>query len=217
METFTLPSGKTLSFDPEAHRYFIGDEECPGSHHVMERYEITEPMNEWARPYVERGSRVHLATEQWDLGEFDESCEWAKSPEMKYLDAWKLFHKDHPEFGKATIIEGLRGSEEAWYATKIDRTYAGNKVVEIKTGSPYKYHPVQLALQSLLLVDCGGAAHTRHSVYLADDGTYTLKNWEEGEDAVVSWGVAESIYDARSKVRAFNGTRRKPVKNVRSA
>jgi hypothetical protein len=214
MKQVQLPSGLMLMFREEEHVYRIGTdwntaENAPGTHEVMERYGIIEPMNEWARPWVERGQRVHLATEQYDLGEFDPDCAWAKSPEGKYIEGYAAFQKAHPEFAKPEGVEQLVGSEPYWMATLADRTFDAFRLLQLKTGQPAKYHPVQLALEGFLAFP--SAAHfDRYAVYLADDGSFKLKLYGDDE----SLDVARQILKTRQTVRKFSATRRKPTKAI---
>jgi hypothetical protein len=216
MKELHLPSGNLLMFEELSHTYRIGPDwesgkRCPGSHEVMERAEIIEPMNDFARPYVERGKRVHTATELDDLGEFDPDGAWAKSPEMAYLTAYRKFKAEHPEFSAPDKIEELVGSEDYWAATIVDRAFNdGFRILQIKTGQPAKYHAVQLAIEGLLAYPSAGVIE-RFVVYLAPDASFTLKQLDDQE----SMDVALSVLGARMKVRKFLATRAKRKQSVK--
>lgn len=218
MKTLQLPSGNLLMFEGDIHSYRIGTEwesgeNLPGSHEFMESLGIVEPMNDAMLPWVERGQRVHEATELYDIGEFDFDCEWAKSPEFKYLEGWQNFLASHPEFVVASKedVEALVGatSEQVWLATIVDRRYADNRILQIKTGKPAKYHPVQLSIEGLLAFPTA-ANFQRWAVYLADDGSWKLKQYDDAE----SLSVAFQAMKARIEVRKYMATRRKPVRAV---
>jgi hypothetical protein len=211
-----LPSGNFLMFREVEHEYRIGTDwesgkRCPGSHEVMERAEIIEPMNEAMRPWVERGSRVHTATELDDLDQLSYSSDWVLSSELGYLIGYRQFKRDHPEFASPLTVEQLAGSEDYWCATIPDRTFDDFRLLQIKTGQPAKNHPVQLAIEGLLAFPSAGA-FDRYALYLAPDSSYALKLYDDQE----SLDVATTIMRARYTVRKFMTTRRKPVKAIQT-
>lgn len=223
MKTLTLPSGLLLMFEEDIHAYRIGTdwdsgEPVPGSHEFMERMEIVEPMNDAMLPWVERGQRVHKGTELHDLYRFfpnsppaPEYLAWRASPEGKYLTGWINFLDRHPEFvvNWHGDVEALVGelSEYYWLSTIVDRRYDDFRILQIKTGQPAKYHPVQLAIEGLLAFP-GASQFERWAVYLADDGSWTLKKYDDDE----SLSVALRALKARCEVRKYLTTRRKPVR-----
>lgn len=208
LESTKLSTGEILTFDPEAHAYRINDEPCEGIHALMERYRVCKPMDEHARAYAERGTRVHLACAIDDEGDFDETSAWAKSEEYGYLQAWRQY-KAYQGIEKFDSVEKLIGSSEFWYATKIDRLH-GAGVIEIKTGQPYKHHPIQLALEGILAF--GVTAFQRHGVYLAGDGTYKVEDYTLDTP---SFNIARAIVSTNASCRAWVKTRRKPQRKAK--
>lgn len=216
MKEITLPSGGIIRFIPEPHHYeYWGEEdtapqEIPGLHKVMEQYEVTKPMEPWAEKWVERGRRVHEATERYDLG-LEVSAAWLESAEGIYLKGYQKFQAEHPEFAKPSRVEFLTGSDDYWMATVVDRDFDGSRILEVKTGQPNpKVHAVQLALQGLLCTP-SAVAFERWAIYLDDHGDYDLRHYEDDE----SMDLALRICKARQSVRKYMTTRRKPTKTVK--
>lgn len=124
----------------------------------------------WFKPeHAQRGTDVHEATAMVDRGEMDANDfpEWMHG----YLDAWQLFKVD--EGAKPEIIEQLVSTRD--YAGTVDRvlTIGGNRwLVDIKTGRPSKWHPLQTAAYAIAL---GDADITRATVHITKDGKYRVK------------------------------------------
>lgn len=225
MKEITLPSGSLLRFiddlrdDGEReHRYELWTEmatepeELDGIHAVMVQNKITDPPGEWVKPYIDRGLRVHSATERHDLG-LPIDPAWLASPERVYLDSYVKFIKAHPEFScDASGIECLRGSEDAGMATVVDRIPADRIcILQIKTGQPNpKVHAVQMAFEGLMAFR-SSTDFMRYAVYLTDDGEAKLMKYEDDE----SMDVAVKIMAARIATRRYMTTRRKATKRVK--
>lgn len=219
MKELQLPSGNFLMFDEIGHTYRIGTEwgcaeRVPGLHEVLERADIIDPPNPEAKPWMERGKRVHDAIEQWWNGTFDESSTWAKSPERAYLDIYvDRFLEKFPEFTCPLTVEQLAGSEESWVATLPDQTHPGHRLLQIKTGHQRaKEHGPQLVLEGLLAFP--DAAHFEpYALYIdpkvyADSGGFKLVHYEDEP----SMGIIKSLMLQRREVRSYRTTRRKPTR-----
>ena len=217
IKEITLPSGALLRFLEEPHEYELWTESAvepdllDGIHSVMVQNKITKPLEEWARPYVERGSRVHKATERYDLG-LPIDPAWLASDEARYLEDWKKFLAEHPEFSVTDrgLVESLVGSEEAGMASVVDRQYREPKILQVKTGEPNaKVHAVQMAFEGLMALM--SASHFQcFAVYLKGDGDPKLREYDVFNDG--SLAVAQDIMRARMTTRKYMSKRRKPVK-----
>lgn len=114
--------------------------------------------------YMDRGTAIHLATEYFDKGLESESV----SDDLRgYVESWKRFRADqdyqpveieypiyHPELRVGTTIDRLPGP------------------VDLKSGSPEKWHILQIALQWSALIAHGmhDLARMPMDVYLSADG-----------------------------------------------
>lgn len=219
MKEITFPSGSLLQFHEEPHEYHLWTEMATepelidGIHAVMVQNKVTKPPDEWVRAWIERGKRVHAATERYDLG-LPIDPAWIASDEHPYLEDWRKFKKEHPEFDAPPEgVECLKGDEEAGMATVVDRLPGGNRILQVKTGEPNpKVHAVQMAFEGLLALP--SAAHFEcFAVYLKGDGNPILKQYEVFEDGTAD--LAMKIMSARRAVRKYMTTRRKPTKAVK--
>ncbi len=92
--------------------------------------------SEW---HMDRGMKIHLATELWDRRTLDEST---VDPQIQgYLESWKQFRKDQGYI--PTHIEYPIYHPELIVGTKIDRL----PLLDIKSGSPESWHVLQIAFQ----------------------------------------------------------------------
>ncbi len=92
--------------------------------------------SEW---HMDRGMKIHLATELWDRGTLDEST---VDPQIQgYLKSWKRFRKDQNY--TPTHIEYKTYHPELMVGTKIDRL----PLLDIKSGSEAPWHVLQVAFQ----------------------------------------------------------------------
>lgn len=229
MKELELPSGNFLMFleipesesAPEIHEYRIGlewntAERVWGSHELMERNGLIEPMNEAMRRWVNRGKRFHTAVEQYWEGTFDYESEWAKSEERAYLDIYvEKFLAKYPEFATPVTVEGLAGSEDYGVATMPDQTHPGFRVMQLKSGHVNaKIHSVQLAIEGFLAFPSAlhferWALYIDPKLYASTDG-FKLVQYEDSAsvDMVADW------FTARKSTVKYQNTRRKPTKAV---
>ena len=137
--------------------------------------------SEW---YLDRGMKIHLATELWDKGTLEEST---VDPQIQgYLESWKRFRKDQNY--NPTHIEYQIYHPELMVASKVDRL----PLLDIKSGSQEPWHILQIAFQWATLRNDPppGYAYTAinwipKDVYLDKDGgspkvkTYTPAEMRE--------------------------------------
>ena len=135
--------------------------------------------------YLERGRRVHLATELYDLDELDVAT--VDAADMGYLQAWECLRKEygfipfsdgievrryHPTLGYAGTIDRL-GKMERTYEWRMDPL---NVVLDIKTGVSLPWWiDLQLTGYAGLLDE--PRLWRRVAVLLRPDGTY-LVAWQ---------------------------------------
>jgi hypothetical protein len=177
----------------------------------MEKHGIVKPLDQWGAPYAERGKRVDVYTEWWDLGDLDR--EDVDSTERGYLDAWISFKNDHTlPGGGAAGIQVLVGSSQLWYATTVDRLWVVDgkySTLNLKTGGVYpKPHRIQAHLEGLLNPD----AERNLMVYLAPDGTYDLQDYTEDDGARKT---ATAIAQANGMAHCYMATRRQSKKRMK--
>lgn len=206
MNSIILSTGETLIFDEAAHAYTIDGESCPGTHALMERHGIVKPMNQYSAPYAMRGSRVDVMTSLDDEGDLDEAS--VDGSERGYLDAWRLFKKEHGV--EILSIQQLVGSAYYWFATSIDRVamIGDMKVnINIKTGHQYpKPHAIQCHLEGLL-----HPAERFLAVYLDPAGTYEIVDYssaEWNEAAETALDIAKANGSAHRYMKARKRTKK---------
>lgn len=229
MKEIELPSGNFLMFlelpatetTEEVHEYRVGlewntAERVPGSHEIMHRHGLIEPMNEAMRRWVERGKNVHLAIEQYWDGTYDEEGPWAKSEQGEWLECYKRFLVKHPEFASPLTVERPAGSEEYWAATIPDQTHEGFRLLQVKSGHVNaKVHAPQLAIEGLLAFPSASgferwALYLDPKLYRETDG-FKLIEYVDDE----SMGMVTDWFAASRSTRTYMTTRRKPTKAIK--
>lgn len=131
-----------------------------------------------------RGSAVHRLTAHFDLGALDlASCK------SRYR-GWLLAHAAVMEKLRPEVleVEQPRVHPQHRYGGTLDRVwrYAGALVIpEIKSGDFEKSHPIQTALQAILVERAYGipaSAFLRFGIYLKESGKHTVTQFKERRD-----------------------------------
>jgi len=169
-----------ITLDEATHVYCVDGRRLPGITNRLKSNGMID--DEWfTEESRQRGAAVHLATQY-----ADEKCLDLSSVDPRlhgYLLAWERF-KDEMRVSFAGPPEMLVAFPDLGYATRIDRVVrlqhreSHAVVVNLKTGVPLPWHPIQLAGE--LLAYCYTTQErltrtTRASVYLKADGSY---KWE---------------------------------------
>ena len=164
------------------HRYLLDGKRIDGLTSTIQEAGLMGNFgSEW---HMDRGMKIHLATELWDKGTLDEST---VDPQIQgYLESWKQFRKDQSYI--PAHIEYPTYHPELMVGTKIDRV----PLLDIKSGSPEPWHILQLAFQwtTLRINGPNGYAYTAinwtpKDIYLDPDGgppkvkTYTPAEMRE--------------------------------------
>lgn len=98
--------------------------------------------------YMDRGSKIHLATQYWDEGTLDEET---VDPQIQgYLESWKRFRKDQDY--TPVEIEYQIYDPVLQVAMTIDRL-AGP--IDLKSGKPEPWHVLQITEQRTALINNG--------------------------------------------------------------
>lgn len=174
-----------LTLNKETHTYTVGKAVIPSVTQILAatRFFDQRFYTEYA---ATRGSYIHKATELYDRRELDEET---LDDELRgYLAAWKLFLSQvKPAFAPGGIEK--RGYSEIYgFAGTVDRVGAidGNRaVIEIKSGMKLAAHAIQLAGYTILLDPIDYRGIRRYSVYLKQDGFYSLEQYTDKNDAKV--------------------------------
>ncbi len=125
---------------------------------------------------LEFGTNVHLTCEYFDRGILKEST---LDPALKpYLEQWKAFMQSRAKWNyiEHTVVSKIYG-----YAGTLDRSY-NDCIFDIKTGSPAKWHGVQLALYKIAFEEQEHIKiHSMYCVYLTADN-YKLIKYNKKQD-----------------------------------
>ena len=161
-----------ITFDPAIHAYSIYGIRVPSVTQCLKACGfIEERGDEYA---MKRGEYVHEATALDDAGKLDESS--LDPVILPYVQAWRRFRKDS---GFLPLkIECRVGHPVYRYAGTLDRIGEmpddGQWVLDIKTGSPADWHPLQTALYAVAAEYMDGdVTLKRAAVYLRDNGSYS--------------------------------------------
>jgi hypothetical protein len=121
----------------EDHIYRLDGRKIDGLTSTIAEAGLIRSADEW---YMDRGTKIHLATQYHDEGTLDEDT---VDPQIKgYLESWKRFRKDQDY--TPVEIEYKIFNSELLVASTIDRIPGP---LDIKSGSPEPWHILQIAFQ----------------------------------------------------------------------
>ena len=188
-------------FRESDHTYTLDDKPIPGFSEIMQDLGFMDfgriPKEVLAHA-AQRGKAVHLGCQFYDRG----TLEWENvDPEIKgYLQAYMRFRKAWPE--KIIIAEQPMANREWGYACTPDliaQKFEGDiLVVDIKTGAPMPWHPLQTMAQSLCIIH-GGLIIKRCSVYLKDDGTWKPGHHKDDKNDRLDWQSIVRTYHRKHR------------------
>jgi len=144
----------------------VNGEDYPSLHRILEEVSLIDKR--WYKPmYADRGKAIHELTALLDRGliTIDDIDEY-----KGYCEGWLLFKED---FKIKTIdVEKPAANDVYKYACTPDRTCITNgkdAIVDIKSGSPEKWHGAQLVAQAMAT---GLDDAILYGVYLKETGKY---------------------------------------------
>lgn len=190
-----MSSMPTFHFDAATHTYSDSRGEVPGITRLLTLAGKID--DEWyTEESSDRGRKVHKLTAEYDLGVIvDEDL-----PNL--VSAYKGYLLGHVE-----VMQIVRPNwvhiEQAMYHRRLrfggtpDRggtVYQAAAVWEVKSGLPTKAHPLQTALQALLLAEeCGLPPELvqRYCCYLKADGHYKVEGHGNKRDFVQVLGIIQ--------------------------
>lgn len=167
---------RAIRFEAESHQYFVDGREVPSVSRIL-----TDGLGLESAFYTEegrdRGELVHRITALSHGG-----VEGIEESLMGYLVAYRQFCDEYRPVWD--LIEEPLGHEA--FAGTPDRvgTIRGTRsVVDLKTGGPLPWHPLQLSAYEWLAkawdrehqLGGTGLPYQRMAVYLKADGTYRVK------------------------------------------
>lgn len=171
-------------FDANNHEYIVDGAVIP---HITGMLEATGWIDDrwYTEESCERGGCVHRLTADYDLGALDvESC-------ISKYRGWLLGHVTamqilQPRF--THIEEPLVSDREGLYGGRPDRAgllMGASGVLEVKSGGIEKGHPIQTALQAILVAPEMGLppeSLLRYALYLRDNGRFHLEPHDKRGD-----------------------------------
>lgn len=171
-----------LTLQEDGHLYALDGEPIPS---------VSEILKIQGNPYyarttramesIDRGSRVHQATEMMDtlgMGPLDFEPDL-----LPYLTGWQQFLEQTQ--AKVIHIEQRVYSETLWYAGTFDRIielYGHLCLIDIKTGGKQKIHPVQLAAYAIAWEEMTGQAIDNAGIVYLKDAKRTKFSFDRWKD-----------------------------------
>lgn len=178
------PPNQHFRFSADGHTYTdVDGRAIPHITELLERagWLDTLWMTEESR---ERGTAIHRLTAAYDLGGLDMAA--VPDPYRAYLLAYQTarvsLRASWAEIEVPHVHPVLRFGGRP---DRVGTAFGLRTVLEIKTGDPHKSHPIQLALQSLLVATPSGlpAEHyQRLCLYLKSSGKFSLKIPDQRSD-----------------------------------
>lgn len=195
----------STTFDDVTHTYRIDGRIVPSVTTVIASAQLSNFNGtrglDW---YLDRGRAFHLAAQLWDEGDLDDD---SVDPEIRgqldaYIacrelvgDAWDTLDIEVPRFHRLYGFAGTPDRHILWHGQPA--------IVDLKTGSPAKWHAIQTAAYAELIRTSTPTAGpltdvARFSLYCATDGTWKMQAHEATDD----WGVfasALAVYNWRDR------------------
>lgn len=170
----TIIDAAPLRFLADSHQYWLGGRQLPSVTAILTAVGAID--SDWYTDASKRrGTWVHEATALLDRGELDADEAQVRTPEYwPYVAAYQAFLKDaQPDICdvECRVHDDLYG-----YAGTLDRTLFLNgrwSLLDLKTGSPARWHRLQTAAYARLRLN-DGRTPDRYVLYLKPDGTYRL-------------------------------------------
>lgn len=161
----------------ESHVYRVGGQSLVSVTQAIKIAGLMGDTSLYTDQARDRGTAVHSMVEYFDQGDLE--LDTLDPALMGYLDAYRLFLADYePEW---QLIEAQRADTTLRYAGTVDRAgmLKGIKhpvVLDVKSGSPEAWHPIQLsAYKHLVAMELAAALIVRFALYLSADGRYRLE------------------------------------------
>jgi len=181
----------SLVFDQAIHSYERDGVRVPSVTQILKECGLID-LEKYAPGSDIRGRAVHLMCQYLDEGDLDEST--IPTALAGYLEAYRTFLHDT---GWQWIgIEKCLAHKTLNYAGMLDRISV-DLVLDIKSGQPEDWHPLQSAAYLAMLENPMG--RTRYGLYLGSRGTYGLTEYPR-QDFPRDWAVFQSalnIYNWR--------------------
>ena len=163
--------GLLCDFDPATHTYRIGNIRVPSVTQVLSAAGMTNGAY-WTTEARDRGTYVARATEIYDRDPDDFDWDGVDEDKVGYVRAWEKFKR---ESGcEIVACEAQVYSEAYQFAGTLDRIirwHGSLTLIDIKTGSPADWHPLQTAAYRMCVDD---RPLDRAAIYLAANSTYRL-------------------------------------------
>lgn len=171
-------------FSPAKHEYFLGDERIRGISELLDLGELVNGKLYYTEASRVRGSEVHTACMDFDLGTLDLSrVDGPYAGYVKgYADAVRTIAPDWHSIEVAQVHPGYR------FAGRPDRVgivWGRKTVLEIKSAAKAKHHPIQTALQVLLqTADDPTPAESwqRVTLYVKHSGKWSIDEHTDARD-----------------------------------
>lgn len=188
-----------LEFRPDTHEYRIGARVFPSVTTILKRAGYLRAYDRMNPVYADRGTSIHLATEFEDRGTLD----------LDALDRRILpYLQQYRDFKRATGVE-IEAIEEKFVdqvngfaGTRDRRIKIGTKrgVMDVKSGRPAPWHPIQTAGYAAPLINIQGSSGVRSSdgelvhrwaLYLPGERGLTFKLIEHTDPLdFIEWNAA---------------------------
>lgn len=164
-----------LELDRETHQY---SNWLPAVSDIMEAAGLVDKTF-FTKESRERGTMLHLVCEYYDQGDLDED---SVDPAIAgYFEAYKNWRKLSGLTEKREWIEIPVSDKAHTYAGTPDRVILRRprSIVDLKTGSYLKHHPIQLAAYVNCLDD--PFSYSRFGLYLKDNGKFSVREFPKSE------------------------------------
>ena len=180
-----------MRFDEAEHAYYTdAGLRVPSITQLLERAGVVNDL--WfTEESSARGTAVHALTAQFDLGALDPAdcvskfrgyllAYCAATNILKLADGLQILTVEEPAIHPTL---GFGGRPDRTIV--LQKKHALHGVLEVKSGAPMKSHPIQTALQSLLVADgmrLPPESLARFCLYIRDKGKFTLIEHRERRD-----------------------------------
>jgi hypothetical protein len=173
-----------LAFSEPSHSYFLDGVRVPSVTQLLQLGGYVTPGAWFSEKAAQRGTEVHRLTADFDLGAL--TLEDHDSLYAGYLEAHvKAMKVINPVWEHIEQAFVHPGHKVAGRPDRVGRIYGAMSVCDLKTGGPADWHPLQLALQCVIVADTVNLPAEeihRYAIYLSRTGSYRVQRHEDRRD-----------------------------------
>ena len=189
-----------IEFDEERHLYYVDGKLTPSVSQIIRNVlKNDEPIPDYAKPAMERGTYIHKVIHKALTSNLDESS--IDKSVIGYFDSWKLWYK---ECGlKMELSEKILYEPEGDYCLTIDYvgkdSAGGRHLLDWKTGQIYSTYGPQLGGYEVGYIANYLSPVKIACIQLFKNGIIAKTHYYDDFECMEDWNAINRVYKLRKK------------------